>query len=86
MADQDLANFATDLRRISLWIYYQNYDLANRFLDRSRKTYTLPPSVGPYPDIWHEVALIRSLSGGRLQASERALTLSSILLHESRKA
>jgi hypothetical protein len=80
---KDLANFSTDLRRISLWLYHQNYDLANQFLDLAPKKYRLNSQIGCFNNIWDEIDKIKNLKGGHLKAAERALTLSSILFHQS---
>ena len=81
-----LANFSTDLLRVSYWIYYQNDSLVVRFLVFCRKTYsTLNPKIGCFPNIWEEIDKISDFKNNRLQAAERALTLSRIMLIYSQK-
>lgn len=81
-----LANLSTDLRRISYWLYQGRLDLAKLFLVHCQKTYRgLNPKIGCYKNIWIELKKIADLEGGQIEASERALTTSLILLHRSRK-
>lgn len=77
----DLASFSTDLLRISRFIYDGQDNLVERFLDFCRVTYSkMNPKVGCYQNIWQELDKIQSRIGGRLQAAERALTLSRIMM------
>jgi hypothetical protein len=80
-----LANFSTDLRRISNWFYYGEVDLVNRVLEKSKDIYKINKQQGPYKDIWIEIEKIKLQEGGRMKAADRATTLSLILLHESLK-
>ncbi len=83
--NKDLANFSTDLRRVSYWIYEGKIDLAKRFLRLAKGKYKLTGRIGPYPDIWQEIEKINNLEGGNYRSSDRAATISSILLNESLK-
>lgn len=79
--NNDLANFSTDLLRISYWIYYKNDSLATQFLNFCKKNYqNVNAKVGCYKNIWDEIDKISDFENDRLHASERALTLSRILL------
>lgn len=79
--NQDLANFSTDLMRISYWIYNKNDKLANQFLGLCRKNYNkVNPKIGCHEDIWEEIKKIDGFENDRLHAAERALTLSRILM------
>lgn len=80
-----LANFSTDLRRVSYWIYSGRESLAKVLLTTAKSTYTIKTSTGPYENIWAEIDKIKYLSGGRKMAADRASTMSSILLQESLK-
>ena len=73
----DLANFSTDLRRVSYWIYEGRINLAiNCLKDCRQKYHKVNSKTGGYKNIWDEVKKIESLKDN---ASERALTLSIIL-------
>jgi hypothetical protein len=52
----DLANFSTDLRRISYWYIEGNLRMANKFLKLSREKYKkIPTKIGCYKNIWEEI-------------------------------
>lgn len=79
--NKNLANFSTDLLRISYWIYQGQDLMANNFLNLCRKNYKkINPKVGCYSNIWDEIDKIGEIDKNRMQAAERALTLSRILL------
>lgn len=79
--NNDLANFSTDLLRISYWIYYKNDSLAKNFLEICRKNYgNINSKVGNYQNVWEEINKISDFENNRMQTAERALTLSRILL------
>lgn len=79
--NKDLANFSTDLLRISYWIYHNEDNLAMKFLDLCRKNYSgVKTQAGCYENIWDEVKKIENIKANRMHAAERALTLSRILM------
>ena len=79
--NSDLANFSTDLLRISYWIYQGQDLMAGNFLNFCRKNYkNINPKIGCYKNIWEEFDKISNFGTNRIQSSERALTLSRILL------
>lgn len=79
--NKDLANFSTDLMRISYWIYHGSDKLAKKFLDTCKENYNnVGPRVGCYRNIWQEIEKVSDFGKNRLQAAERALTLSRILI------
>lgn len=81
-----LAKLSTDLRRISYWIYEDQFELAKQFLKKAPQKYgLLERRVGCYQDIWLEIDKIAALQGGRLKTAERAMTASLIFLHEAQK-
>lgn len=78
----DLANFSTDLRRISYWYIEGNLRMADKFLKLSREKYkNIPKKIGCYKNIWEEISRIEKLSKNRKKASEKAMTASIILLN-----
>lgn len=77
------ASLATDLRRISYWIYDGDIKLSRKFLDISKQKYKIKSHVGCFNNIWNEIKKIRDLEGGKYVAADRAATLSSILMQES---
>ncbi len=78
--NKDIANFSTDLLRISSWIYFKEDELAKKFLDLCYQKYSqINPKVGSYKNIWEELKKIRNEKKDRCQRAERALTLSRIL-------
>jgi hypothetical protein len=80
-----IANFASDLRRISYFIYQNRNKLAKKFLTKSRKKYAnIPREIGCYKNIWEEIGKIERLEGGKDKAAERASTASIILLNNSK--
>jgi hypothetical protein len=79
-----LADFSTDLRRISYWLYDGRTKLAKESLARCKKLFAaINPKIGCFENIWDEIDLISSLKEGRKKAAERALTLSRILYFKS---
>ena len=83
--NRQLANFSTDLRRVSYWIYGGRKLLADKFLSMARSKYKINGFIGPYQNIWAELEKIKKMDGGRIAAADRASTMSSILLQESFK-
>lgn len=82
--NNDLANFSTDLLRISFWIYHKNDTLADKFLDLCKQNYSgTKVQVGCYQNIWDEIDKIKRFKENRMQSAERALTLSRIMLAEA---
>ena len=79
-----LANFSTDLRRVSYWIYQGRFELAQKTLNLGRRKYKTISKVGCFDNVWSEIEKINNRED-RLKAAERASTLSSILLQESFK-
>jgi hypothetical protein len=80
-----LANFSTDLRRISNWICEGNFNMARDNIKRLKTKYENITSVGVYKNIWDEIEKIEQNKEGHLRSSDRATTLGSILLQESFK-
>jgi hypothetical protein len=79
-----LANFSTDLRRISYWIIEEDFEMANQFLNFCKKKYSnIPKKIGCYDDIWQEIEKIENTIADKEKASERALTASIILLDQA---
>lgn len=79
--NRDLANFSTDLLRISYWIYHGQDLMASNFLNICKKNYrAINSKVGVYNDIWEEMDKISEFKQNRLQSAERALTLGRILM------
>lgn len=81
--NSQLGNFSADLRRISYWIVEGNYELSNHVIKLCKEKYKETVSVGCFKNIWPEVEKIEKLVGGKYQAADRALTLSSILMQEA---
>ena len=81
----DFANFSTDLRRISYWICQGRSDLASSMFRQAKEKYSLPNKLGPFRNIWMEAEKIDDKSRKIIERSDRAATLSSILLQESMK-
>ncbi|KKR28266.1 MAG: hypothetical protein UT61_C0053G0002 [Candidatus Woesebacteria bacterium GW2011_GWA1_39_8] len=81
-----LANLSTDLRRISNWLYEGKIGFVNNYIVKIRDKYQIDNPVGPYDDVWKEIALIAQGHEGRLRSADRATTLSSILLQEALKS
>lgn len=80
----DLANFSTDLRRISYWIIEKDFEMAKKFLHLSKEKYkNVPTKIGCYKNIWTEISKIENMTTNREKASERAMTASVILLDEA---
>lgn len=80
--NKDMANFSADLRRVALWIYKGQSNLALEVLELAKKKYSnIPVKIACYDNIWQEVEKIAKLEGGVKQSSERALTASVILLN-----
>jgi len=81
LRNKDLANFSTDLLRVSYWIYHQNDSLAMEALDFCRKNYSgIKTRLGCYKNVWDEIKKIEEVEANRMHAAERALTLSRILI------
>jgi len=81
LRNKDFANFSTDLLRVSYWIYHRNDSLAMKTLDFCRKNYSgIKTQIGCYKNVWDEVKKIEAIKANRMQSSERALTLSRILM------
>jgi hypothetical protein len=77
-------NFAVDLRRISYWLHGGQIKLARKMLSKTKIMYAeLDKKIGCFENIWDEIGKINSLEDGRLKASERALTLSTIIFNHS---
>lgn len=83
--NRTLANFSTDLRRVSNWVIGGRITLAKNLLFNAQKKYQGVERVGPYKNVWDEVEKIKALEGGKSVAADRASTVSSILLQESFK-
>ncbi len=79
------ANFSTDLRRVSYWIYQGNFELSKKFLVSFKNKYKIDGKIACFKNIWDEIDKLKKLKGGRLKASEGATTISSILLQEALK-
>lgn len=79
--NSDLANFSTDLLRISYWIFHNQDSMVKNFLSFCRRNYqNINPKIGCYSNIWEEIDKISGFETNRMQAAERALTLSRIIL------
>jgi hypothetical protein len=80
-----LANLSTDLKRVSKWICVGQKSLVKDYLAKIKSKYQIAGQVGPYRDIWREIARIKS-EKDKVEAADRVGTLSSILLQESFKS